>query len=147
MSTNSPCGPLIERLISIDRATPMLSTIMHGWKKCFSHYGPRRFQNLIETLIPLLRQFHEDAVLSAGDGIPSKIKDELDASVQSRCNALEDSLKDVQITIKSEQKEINRVFAHVIRRELTDTYQACAQQVGKSQIGLLACRSHQKPIY
>ncbi|PLB46823.1 hypothetical protein P170DRAFT_498741 [Aspergillus steynii IBT 23096] len=115
-----------------DLAIPMLNTIMHGWKQCFESFSPKRLRHLIDTLILILRQFHRDAVLSAGDGIAIKNEKKLDNSVESHCKALETSLKDLRNQIQTEQKDISRIFAQVIRRELRSTYEECAEQVGRA---------------
>ena len=109
----------------------MLNTIMHGWKQCFENFSPQRLQHLIDTLIPLLGQFHRSASHSAGDDIAIKNEKKLEPSVISHCKTLETSLKDLQNHIQTEQKDISRIFAQVIREELRSTYLECAEQVGK----------------
>ncbi|KAF9886926.1 hypothetical protein FE257_010667 [Aspergillus nanangensis] len=110
-------------------AHPLLSKIANGWMATFASL-PTHTEQLIESLGECLKRFHKNALRFADKSIRDRNSKLLREMLNMQYQTLQEHLQEVEMTIKNEQKDVNRIFSQSISKELSQVYQACAEERG-----------------
>ncbi|KAB8215397.1 hypothetical protein BDV33DRAFT_208397 [Aspergillus novoparasiticus] len=125
-------GVFKERDWNQELANPLLDKIVGGWTRTFCVKVPLQLNEFAVSLEDSLQAFHSRAVALADRSAPTDKNTGMpEVMLSTYCKTLGYELKQVEASIKSEQKELNRIFAKTIETELHQAYQQCAEQSGQ----------------
>ncbi|OGM46914.1 hypothetical protein ABOM_004500 [Aspergillus bombycis] len=124
-------GVFKERDWNQELANPLLDRIVGGWTRTFCVKVPLHLNEFAVSLEGSLQDFHSRAMALADKGAPIGNTEIPEVMLSTYCKTLGYELKPVEASIKSEQKELNRMFAKTIEAELHQAYQECAEQSGQ----------------
>ncbi|KAE8368221.1 hypothetical protein BDV27DRAFT_168356 [Aspergillus caelatus] len=125
-------GVFKERDWNQELANPLLDKIVGGWTRTFCVKVPLQLNEFAVSLEGSLQEFHTRAIALADRSAPSDKNTGMpEVMLSTYCKTLGHELKRVEASIKSEQKELNRIFAKTIETELHQAYEECAEQSGQ----------------
>lgn len=99
---------------------------------------PLQLNEFAVSLEGSLQEFHSSAIALADRSTPTDKNTGMpEVMLRTYCKTLGLELKWVEASIKSKQKELNRIFAKTIETELHQAYQECAEQSGEFSVFVL----------
>ncbi|KAE8314943.1 hypothetical protein BDV41DRAFT_563275 [Aspergillus transmontanensis] len=125
-------GIFKERDWNRELANPLLDKIVGGWTRTFCVKIPLQLDEVAVSLEGSLQDFHNRAIALSDRSAPTDKNTETpEVMLSTYCKTLRYELKQVEASMRSEQRELNRIFPKTIETELHQAYQECAEQSGR----------------